>query len=76
MKITISTMLGMIATFIVGLAGGLAGGVLVSQDKKDSQPKIDLPEELMCVVSDIENKPDTVLAFQSKNNDSLYIRFK
>jgi hypothetical protein len=40
-----------------------------------NSPKLELPEEFMCVVSENKHAPDTVLVYQSISNDSLYINF-
>lgn len=36
---------------------------------------LNLPEEFMCSVSDDKENPDTVLIYQSVNNDSLTVKY-
>lgn len=63
---------------IVGLIMSLCIGIIFgawSVQAPKNQPKIDLPEEFMCTVSDEPNKPDTILIYQSVTNDSLYLKY-
>ena len=76
-KIVKTTALAATLTALVGMVVGLLLGFNIGRRPQAPKwPVVDLPEEFMCVASEIESKPDTVLAFQSAHNDTLFIRFK
>lgn len=75
-RLTVITVVAMLAVTGIGFTTGFCVGHATATVELASETKVDLPEEFMCVVSDTENQPDTVLAFQSRDNDSLFIRFK
>lgn len=76
-KIVNSTITATILTTLVGMIGGFILGITIATQPKEKQwPVVDIPEELMCVTSEDPSKMDTVYAFQSKHNDTLFIRFK
>lgn len=76
-RIVRSTVLLSVLTAVAGLLTGLFMGFNIGRwPQAPKWPVVDLPEEFMCVASESESKPDTVLAFQSARNDTLFIRFK